>query len=181
MKRNRHFLSLGLIFLVIGLVLAGVWAQDRFSLRVPNGISFSEVKGYENLKFVAPSYRTDKNEIRVILANDTMINAYKSGIPGNGKTFPDGSVIVKIGYSAMKDPNMEDALVPDKLKRVEFIIKNRKRFPSTSGWGYARFLYDSATGKWSPYGKDASFAQECYSCHAGVDKQDYIFTRYPLR
>ncbi|HEY1406698.1 MAG TPA: cytochrome P460 family protein, partial [Spirochaetota bacterium] len=86
-----------------------------------------------------------------------------------------------IGYATMKDPNWEAALVPDKLKRVEFIMKDRKRFPGTSGWGYARFLYDSATGKWTPYGKDANFAQECYSCHTGVKAADYIFTRYPMR
>jgi hypothetical protein len=32
----------------------------------------------------------------VILANPVMINAYRAGVPGNGKPFPDGSKMAKI-------------------------------------------------------------------------------------
>lgn len=60
-------------------------AQDKYSLKEPNGISFSEIRGYEDWQIVAPSYRTDHDEIRIILANDVMINAYRAGIPENGK------------------------------------------------------------------------------------------------
>ena len=37
--------------------------------------------------------------IKAILANPVMINAYREGIPGNGKPFPEGSMIVKIEWS----------------------------------------------------------------------------------
>jgi hypothetical protein len=43
---------------------------------------------------VAVSHPEDK--INLIVANPTMIEAYRAGIPGNGKPFPDGSKIVKI-------------------------------------------------------------------------------------
>jgi hypothetical protein len=156
-------------------------AQDRYSLVAPNGIAFSEVRGYEDWKVVAPSFRTDNTEVRVILANDVMIEAYRGGVPDNGQSFPDGSIIVKIGYSALKSQSFPAALVPGVLKRVEFIIKDVKRFPSTAGWGYARFVYDSAKELFTPYGKDASFTQECFTCHTIVKDRDFIFTKYPVR
>ncbi len=156
-------------------------AQDRYALVAPNGIAFSEVRGYEDWKVVAPSFRADNNEVRVILANDVMIEAYRGGVPENGEGFPDGSVILKIGYSALKSESFPTALVPGVLKRVEFIIKDAKRFPATAGWGYARFLYDPAKDIFTPYGKDAAFVQECFSCHTIVRDRDFIFTKYPKR
>ena len=156
-------------------------AQDKYTLKAPNGISFSEIRGYETWQVIAPSYRTDNNELRIILGNPAMIAAYKEGIPGNGKSFPDGSIIVKIGWSERKSPVFPAASEPDVLKRVEFIIKDSKRFTDTSGWGYARFIFDAKTATYNPYGKDAAFARECYQCHTMVKAKDFIFTGYPLR
>ena len=34
--------------------------------------------------------------LNLIVANPAMIDAYRAGVPGNGKPFPDGSKIVKI-------------------------------------------------------------------------------------
>lgn len=156
-------------------------AQDKFELKAPNGIPFSEIRGYETWQVVAPSQRTDNNELRIILGNTVMINAYKEGIPGNGKPFPDGSIIVKIGWSKKESPVFPAAIEPDTLKRVEFIVKDSKRFPDTSGWGYARFVYDAASDTFKPYGNDSSFVKECYQCHTLVKAKDFIFTGYPRR
>jgi hypothetical protein len=155
--------------------------QDKNTLKAPNGISFSEVRGYEDWPATAVSYRTDNHEVRAIVANAVMIEAYKAGIPGNGKPFPDGSVIVKIGWSERKNAAFPAALEPDALRRVEFIMKDSKRFPDTSGWGYARFVYDAKTDAFAPYGKDARFGQECHQCHTLVKAKDFIFTGYPKR
>lgn len=175
-----------ILFLLLGLAMMAqesgpVMGQDRYALAALNGISFSEIRGYETWQVIAPSYRTDNHEVRIILGNAAMIDAYKLGIPANGKPFPDGSVIVKIGWSERKSPDFPDALEPDVLKRVEFIIKDSKRFPDTSGWGYARFVYDAKTAAFAPFGKEASFARDCYQCHTIVKQKDYIFTGYPVR
>src|SRR2546422_166184 len=70
-----------------------------------------------------------------------MINAYKKGIPGNGKPFPEGSKIVKIEWSKRKNPaSPYPVMEPDTLKSVAFIEKDSKRFPEMSGWGYAQFF-----------------------------------------
>src|ERR1700761_108577 len=89
----------------IAAVLA-VWvgtaisAQDRYSVKVPDGLAFSEFRGYEDWQTVAVSQAGDL--IEVILANPAMIEAYRAGVPGNGTHFPDGSKIAKIHWNAKK-------------------------------------------------------------------------------
>jgi hypothetical protein len=108
-----------------GMALA---AQDRSTLKVPNGLAFSEFKGYENWQYVAVSQT--ETSLKVIAANPAMIKAYRSGIPGNGKHFPEGSKIVKIEWTSKKSVESPYAvMVPENLKSVSFIEKNSKRFP----------------------------------------------------
>src|ERR1700733_5747514 len=76
--------------------------QDKYILKVPGGLAFSEFKGYEDWQAVGPSQTDAANLIRLIVANPVMINAYKAGIPGNGKPFPDGSKIAKIEWRPKK-------------------------------------------------------------------------------
>ena len=179
---NRNIGSaIGILVVLLMGMNGSLMAQDKFELKAPNGIAFSEIRGYETWPFIAPSYRTDNNELRVILGNNAMIDSYKASVPGNGKPFSEGSVIVKIGWSERTSPVFPAAHEPDILKRVEFIIKDTRRFPATSGWGYARFVYDEKSTTYKPYGKDASFVQECYQCHTLVKDKDFIFTSYPLR
>lgn len=181
MKKTMIYAMLVFAVIFMMQVNVSIGAQDKYEMKALNGISFSEIRGYETWQVVAPSYRTDNNEVRVILGNTAMINAYKEGIPGNGNPFPEGSTIVKIGWSDKKNPDFPAALEPDVLRRVEFIIKDTKRFPDTGGWGYARFVYDAKTSTFAPYGKDTSFAGECHQCHTAVKQKDFIFTNYPRR
>jgi Cytochrome P460 len=164
------------VFLSVALA-----AQDRFTLKAPNGVAFSEFRSYETWQNVAVSQTEDG--IKAILDNPAMINAYREGIPGNGKPFPEGSMIVKIEWIKKKNsvsPYFVE--VPDTLKTVSFIEKDSKRFPDTSGWGYAQFLYDPGSGTFKPFGSDSSFGKNvCYACHTIVKARDYIFTNYPLR
>jgi hypothetical protein len=172
--------------IVIVVVLLAVFgsmalaAQDRFTLKAPNGIAFSEFRGYEAWQDVAVS-ETD-NGIKAILANPVMLNAYREGVPGNGKPFPEGSMIVKIEWSKIKNPvSPYSVMVPDILKSVSFIQKDSKRFPDTNGWEYAQFLYDAASDTFKPFGNDASFGKVCHACHTIVKARDFIFTGYPRR
>ena len=150
-------------------------------LKAPNGVAFSEFKGYENWQDVAVS-QTDTS-LKVIAANPAMIKAYRSGVPGGGKHFPEGSKIVKIEWSFKKNTESPySVMVPDTLKTVSFIEKDSKRFRDTNGWGFAQFIYDAASNTFAPFGADASFGKEvCYACHTAVAAKDYIFTAYPKR
>jgi hypothetical protein len=77
------------------LVAAPLFAQgqdkDKYSLKSPSGIAFADFRGYEDWAVVS-SARTDEI-LKVIVANPTMIRAYKAGVPGNGQPFPEGSMI----------------------------------------------------------------------------------------
>jgi hypothetical protein len=161
------------------VVLGGiaVAAQDRSALKVPDGLAFSEIKGYEAWQVVAPSQVKDGQ--KVILANAAMIKAYRAGLPAKGKTFPEGSKVVKIEWSQKRNTaSPYYVMVPDALKSVSFIVKDSKRFPKTHGWAYAQFLYDPASRTLKPNGS----GHECgFACHTAVSAQDYIFTAYPER
>ena len=68
-------------------------AQDKYTVQVPNGLAFSEFRGYEDWAVIAISENGGK--IAAILGNPAMIAAYRDGIPGNGKPFPDGAKMAK--------------------------------------------------------------------------------------
>ncbi len=167
------------IVAVVLAVLSGraISAQDKYTVQVPNGLAFSEFRGYEDWQTVAVSQTEDL--IEVILANPAMIDAYRAGVPGNGKHFPDGSKIAKIHWNAKKSAEAPaPTTVPDTLHDVDFIERDSKTFPDTGGWGYAQFNYDSASGTFTPEGSGAKCG---YACHTIVQAKDYIFTAYPKR
>ena len=139
----------------------------------------------------APSQTDAQNVIRLILANPVMIDAYKEGVPGNGKPFPEGSKIAKIEWRPKKltDPPFSASIpdtVPGDLTEVEFIEKDSKRFSDTHGWGYGMFDYDAASGTFTPatsaskppQGNDAKCGA---ACHTLAASKDYIFTAYAKR
>ena len=160
-------------------------------MKVPDGLAFSEFRGYEDWQVVAPSQTDAQNVMRVILANPVMMKAYREGIPGNGKPFPEGSKMAKIEWEPKK---LTDApfsaktpdTVPGPLTEVEFIEKDSKRFADTNGWGYAAFKYDAASDAFTPVtladkppqGNDAKCGAACHKLAAA---KDYIFTAYPKR
>ena len=133
MKRKRIWLGVLVGALLSVLVTLAVAAQDKYTLSVPNGLAFSDFRGYENWQVVAVS-QTD-NLLKVMVANPTMIDAYRAGVPGNGKPFPDGSKIAKIEWKPKKSTESPFAVrIPDVLQDIFFIEKNNKKFPATKGW-----------------------------------------------
>src|SRR5262245_8309356 len=91
------------IIIVFLAALSGgraISAQDKYSLQVPDGLAFAEFKGYEEWQTIAVSQTGDL--IEVILGNPEIIAAYKEGVPGNGKPFPDGAKMAKIHWNAKK-------------------------------------------------------------------------------
>jgi cytochrome P460 len=160
-------------------VLSGtaISAQDRYSLKVPNGLAFSEFKGYETWQVVSASLSGDV--MAVIVVNPVMIAAYKAGVPGNGKPFPDGSKMAKIHWNAKKSAEAPaPTTVPDTLHDVDFMARDSKRFAATGGWGYAEFDYEEASDTFKPLGTGSDCG---YACHTIVKAKDYVFTAFPKR
>ncbi|HEY2884941.1 MAG TPA: cytochrome P460 family protein [Rhizomicrobium sp.] len=154
-----------------------VYAQNKYSLQSPSGIAFSDFRGYEDWAVVS-SARTDE-VLKVIVANPTMIKAYKAGVPGNGQPFPDGSKIIKLQWKPKKSTEAPFVVdVPDVFTQAFVIEKDSKRFPKTGGWGYALFNYEAASDKFTA---DPSPSDCGHACHVAVKAKDYIFHPYQKR
>jgi hypothetical protein len=160
------------------LVATAVYAQDKYLLKSPSGIAFSDFRGYEDWAVVS-SARTDE-VLKVIVANPAMINAFKAGVPGNGQPFPEGSMIVKLQWKPKKSTEAPFVVdVPDVFKQAFVMEKDSKRFAKSGGWGYAVFNYDAASEKFSADSK--SFSDCGFACHTPVKAKDYIFHPYQKR
>ena len=125
------------IMVVVLAVVGGIAlaAQDKYTVRVPNGLAFSEFRGYEDWQVVAVSQ--PKDLLVVILANPVMIDAYRAGVPGNGKPFPDGSKMAKIHWNPKKSAEAPaPTMVPDTLHDVDFMERDSKRFADSGNWGW---------------------------------------------
>jgi hypothetical protein len=186
MKRNNMLLSvaitMGVAVLAAGTAISG---QDKYTVKIPNGLAFAEFRGYENWQTIAVSHNGDK--LAVILGNPAMIDAYKAGIPGNGKPFPDGAKMAKIHWTAKKaETEPSQPLVPGALHDVDFMVKDSKRFADSGGWGYGVFEYDAASDQFSPgtpadKPPQANDAKCGFACHTVAKAHDYVFTDYPKR
>src|SRR5262249_42803817 len=178
------------VSLVVLGVLGGraVTAQDsgqrKYTGKVPNGLAFSEFKGYEGWQTVSISQ--NEKHMAVNLANPAMIKAYQSGIPGNGKPFPDRSKVATGHWNSKKLETFPNTSVPESLHDVDFMVKDSKRFADSGGWGWAAFNYDAApdtftpatTADQPPQGNDAKCG---LACHTIAKAKDYVFTAYGKR
>ena len=132
-KSTRIGVSLSLS---IAVVAAGVSisAQDKYSVKVPGGLAFSEFRGYEKWRVVSVSQ--DGGLFAVVLANPAMIDAYQSGAPANGKAIPDGAKMAKIHWNAKQMAEAQGpTTVPDTLHDIDFMVKDTNRFADSGGWG----------------------------------------------
>ena len=164
--------------LIVVLGGAVVYAQDKYSLNSPSGIAFSDFKGYEDWAVVS-SARTDE-VLKVIVANPTMIEAYKAGVPGNGQPFPDGSMIAKLQWKPKRSTEAPFVVdVPDVFSQAFLMEKDSNKFPKSGGWGYALFDYEPASDKFTV---DPTGVSDCgHSCHVAVKAKDHIFHPYQKR
>jgi hypothetical protein len=152
-------------------------AQDKYTVQVPDGLAFASFKGFEDWPVVAVSQTGEL--IEAIVANPVMIEAYRAGVPNNGKAFPDGAKMAKIHWKATASIEAPAATtVPDTLHDIDFMEKDSKRFADSGGWGYAQFNYDAASDSFSPLGVGSSCG---FKCHMIVAAKDYVFTSYGKR
>jgi hypothetical protein len=160
------------------VLLAQGQDNDKYSLKSPSGIAFSDFRGYEDWSVVS-SARTDEI-LKVIVANPKMIKAYKTGVPVNAQPFPEGSMIVKLQWKLKKSTEAPFVVeVPDVFSQAFVMEKDSKRFPKSGGWGYGVFNYEPASDKFTADPKSLS---DCgYACHTPVKAKDYIFHPYQKR
>lgn len=181
--RNRIISLTAAAFGAMLAVIGGIAlaAQDKYAVKVPGGLVLSECRGYETWQTVGVAQSEDRLDL--ILANPAAIKAFLSGVPSNGRKFPDGSRIAKILWSPKQDTSAPFPVrVPDTFMGLGCMVKDNKRFESTNGWGFAQFDYDAAKDTFAPntalQGNDARCG---YACHYGAFTKDFIYTDYRKR
>jgi hypothetical protein len=78
--------------------------------------------------FTQASISRNDSAVAMILGNPLMIDAYRVGIPGNGKHVPDGAKMAKVHWKPKHNEFFPDATVPGSLLNVEFMEKESKTF-----------------------------------------------------
>jgi Cytochrome P460 len=182
MRKLVLIASTCLIALAIGTAIP---AHDQRTLRVPKGLAFSEFRGFENWAVIAISQNHGK--FAAIVGNPVIIAAYRSGIPGNGKPFPNGSKMAKIHWiprTRQRQPG--EPVVPGTLHDVDFMVKDSGRFADGGGWGWAAFEYQPKSATFRPADSSDSPPQgndaKCgYACHTIARSDDFVFTAYAGR
>jgi hypothetical protein len=135
----------------------------------PNGIAF--LPDYKNWKAISSTERFDNHTLRQILGNDIAVRAIAEN---HINPWPDGAAFAKVAWLEQVDE--KGAIRPGAFFQVEFMIRDATKYGGTLGWGWARWRGAELT----PYGKDASFTNECVGCHAPLAGTNYVFTE-PIR
>ncbi|GAB4242953.1 MAG: cytochrome P460 family protein [Deltaproteobacteria bacterium] len=163
---RRRVSRIAVLLAATGILFTAIPAATASDLvAAPTGVTIP--KGYRNWQVVAPSQRDDKDEIRVILGNNIAMKAIRA----KQLPFPDGAILAKLAWKRAKSAEFPDTLVPGEPQRIEFMVKNAKKYAATGGWGFGRFID----------GKPADEKQHgtCWPCHeANVKGNDFVFTRY---
>jgi hypothetical protein len=135
-------------------------ASPIFGVKIP--------AGYRQWELIAPSHEAgDFNELRGILGNAVAVAAYREAtLP-----FPDGTMLAKLAWKREPSSEFPGAFVPGRSTTVQIMVKDSKKYASTGGWGFGRFID----------GKPVDQAQHetCFACHqAHVKDHDFVFTRF---
>jgi hypothetical protein len=123
--------------------------------------------GYRSWELIAPSHEGGSfNELRGILGNAVAMKAYREGtVP-----FPDGAILAKLAWKQEPSTEFDGAFVPGRATTVQIMVKDSKKYASTGGWGFGRFIDGRAV--------DRVQHETCFGCHqAHVKDHDFVFTR----
>ena len=93
MKKKLLAICVSVVALAIG---ATIFAREEHAPSTAKWPAFAEFRGFQNWPVIAISQNGGK--VAAILGNPAIMAALRSGIPGNGKPFPNGSRIAKIHW-----------------------------------------------------------------------------------
>jgi hypothetical protein len=149
------------------VIAAMPWAPGRADDDASPIFGVTIPAGYRQWELIAPSHETGLDEFRAILGNETSMKAYREG----ALPFPDGAVLAKLAWKHVPSAEFDGAFVPGPATTVQFMVKDSKKYASTGGWGFGRFIEGKPV--------DAAQHETCFPCHeANVKGHDFVFTRF---
>lgn len=147
-------------------------APDSFSGKaMKNGIDLRALtKDFSaNFKLVSAHFRDDKNQIRMIYANDLGIE----GLNSNPQHFQDGAVFYKVVYPTTSDAAFSASLIPGAPTVRQVMVYDEKNFKRYGGWKFAVFNDQGVTLPGEPEQTNST----CFACHQLVESRAFIFSR----
>lgn len=123
--------------------------------------------GYRQRELIAVSHESGLDELRGILGNAIATKAYEDGTP----PCPEGTTLAKLAWKHVPLVGLDGAFVTGPATTVQIMVKDSKKYVSTGGWGFGRFID----------GKPVDEAQHktCFPCHeANAKGHDFVFTRF---
>jgi hypothetical protein len=177
LRRYRLVAFIGFFFsnksmpLFVFFLISVVWAGPEFGAKEEmNHISFKTYREFpQRWKLVTIRFRKDTGEMRLTYANEL---AYKTLAEG-AINYPDGAVFGKLGINSGADPQFTSSIVPSGIRRFQIMVKDKKKYPSTNGWGYALFDPDGKTFPEDP----VATQNACYACHTIVENRGDVFSQ----
>ncbi len=155
--------TLNLLFILLSSTVFGSHAFEK--VKSPShGISYPN--GWQNWATIAVSHRVDNNTLRVILGNNIAVQAARSG---NVNPWPDVAILGKVVWKETKLDDWKTAIGPEQFVHAEFMFKDSKKYSSTYGWGWARWVGIEQ----KPFDGGA---QVCTSCHTPVKDRDWVYS-----
>ena len=135
-----------------------------------NGIRLRDYPDFEKKwQLVTVRFRKDTSELRFTYANEKAWTALQN----KSKDYPEGAVFAKIGFITQEDNYFPSSAVPTGAKRYQLMVRDKKRFKETDGWGYALFQGTGVT-----YNEDAkTSAIACHACHRIVEGLGFVFSQ----
>jgi hypothetical protein len=159
MKRIVFFIAV-----LIVAAFAAAYAGDVFKEAPAKYRAYNHVKSLVIFDEKHPLFNPFGG-IHHVYVNDKGLKMTKSG---DGRKFPDGSVLVFVLYEHVQD---KGAYAEGARKIEAFMVKDSKKYKDTGGWGF--FAYD---GKGVSIVKDQK--ADCFTCHTQVEKKDYVFSEW---
>lgn len=162
--------TIAFLSILIPLFSFAYFEHSEDSPAVMNDIRFSDYRDFTTKwKLVTVRFREDSGEIRMTYANDKAFEAMKKLKPD----YPDGAAFGKISFLTEGDPAFPSSKVPTDKKRFQLMVRNKRKYNETQGWGYALFDFKGKTF-------DEDIKQQtlaCAACHQLVEERQFVFSR----
>jgi hypothetical protein len=151
------------------ILFFGLNTYANIGITEMNGVTLRQFGRIEkDWKLITVRYREDSKEMRFTYANPLAYDALLQG-----QDYPDNAVFAKIGVLTGHDPAFVSSRVPSETRRFQFMVRNKEKFASTGGWGYALFDSDGFV-----FEKDLNFqSKACHACHNIVADRHYVFSQ----
>ena len=166
----RRIIVIGVLAVVVLLLIAqfGPSLVRGETARLASPIFGGTIAdGYRDWTMIAVAHEEGLDELRGVLGNDVAVKAYQQGtLP-----FPDGTVLVKLAWKHVPVAGLDGAFVTGPATTVQVMVKDAKKYASTGGWGFGRFIGGMPV--------DEMQHRTCVPCHeAHVKDHDLVFTRF---